>query len=38
VVVIAVGMVLFLLASRRFKHQWGEVNAQIETRIARGEA
>ncbi len=36
--VIVLGMVLFLLTSRRFKREWGEVNAEIESRIARGEA
>jgi hypothetical protein len=37
-VVIVLGMVLFLLTSRRFKREWDEVNAEIESRIARGEA
>ncbi|MDB5796222.1 MAG: branched-chain amino acid transporter permease [Paucimonas sp.] len=37
-VVIAVGGGLLLLAARRFRQRWGDVSADIETRIARGEA
>jgi branched-chain amino acid transport system permease protein len=38
VLVMALGMGLFLVLGRRFKQQWGEVNAEIENRIARGES
>lgn len=38
VLVMALGLGLFLLTARRFKQKWGEVNAEIENRIARGES
>ena len=38
VALIAAGMASFLPASRRFKQDWGEVSAEIEARIAKGEA
>ncbi|WP_151447010.1 branched-chain amino acid ABC transporter permease [Lacisediminimonas profundi] len=37
-VVLAVGAALFAWTGRRFRHHWGEVSAEIEARIAKGEA